>query len=366
MGTMNGLQRGRDTKARPPKPAPLRNAKQRHRKAWRPLHAFLHNPANLDPVRTPPASLPPQPPAEESMREGLEGDDRYIMVEDEFHAVAKTFTKHLHHAEYVRLKQLAKSQNASKIHTISRPVDSQTKMREDTKKAKARESMSRLQKNAVRDMLLAKRGEDESDQDLSDPHEGPWAGTSLQGLMASPKKPERSLAPISGIRSNTRAAAGFTKAVSAAAQTSRFGCEVKRKPTPVFTPAGSSPQDGATASEGDADDDDLDALAYVEVEESIPQITHLCAYNRGLGGGHREDLHIKHEPPERNGGNRNRNELGAWPNASSFLPKPSVLPSEASQISAKRIAKLKAEKASIGRKDGNTSSIFEEIPTFLL
>jgi hypothetical protein len=300
------------------------------------------------------------------MREGPEGDDKYIMVEDEFHAVAKTFTKHLHHAEYVRLKQLAKSQNASKIHTISRPVDSQTKMREDTRKAKAQESKSRLQKNAVRDMLLAKRGGDESDLDLTGAHEDPWAGTSLQGLMASPKKPERSLAPISGIRSNTRAAAGFTKAVSAAAPTSRFAHGMKRKPALESTLAGSSPQGGATASEGDADDDDLDAPAYVKAEESAPQITHPGACNEALGGDHREDVRTKHDPPERNGGNYNGNELGAWSNASSFLPKPSALPGEVSQISAKRMAKLKAENPGVDRKDKKTSSIFDEIPTFLL
>jgi hypothetical protein len=72
------------------------------------------------------------------MEEGLDGDDAYIMVEDEFQAVAKGFTQHLHHAEYVRLKNLAKTQNASTINTISRPVDSITEMREETKKRRLR------------------------------------------------------------------------------------------------------------------------------------------------------------------------------------------------------------------------------------
>jgi hypothetical protein len=80
------------------------------------------------------------------MKEGLAGDDIWVMVEDEFLATAKAFTAHLHHAEYQRLKALArpgakrKSDGSSISHsndkdwagsvgaTIARPVDGRTRL----------------------------------------------------------------------------------------------------------------------------------------------------------------------------------------------------------------------------------------------
>ncbi|KAG7288130.1 hypothetical protein NEMBOFW57_007653 [Staphylotrichum longicolle] len=56
------------------------------------------------------------------MIEGIDHDDMYRMVEDEFLSVAGDFTRHLHAAEYQRLKGLAKSENAETIQNISRPV----------------------------------------------------------------------------------------------------------------------------------------------------------------------------------------------------------------------------------------------------
>ncbi len=56
------------------------------------------------------------------MLDGIENDDGYRMVEDEFLSVAGEFTRHLHAAEYQRLKQLAKAQNAETIRNISRPI----------------------------------------------------------------------------------------------------------------------------------------------------------------------------------------------------------------------------------------------------
>jgi len=46
------------------------------------------------------------------MIDGLGHDDRYRMVEDEFAQTARTLTVHLHAAEYQRLKDATKSQNA--------------------------------------------------------------------------------------------------------------------------------------------------------------------------------------------------------------------------------------------------------------
>ena len=42
------------------------------------------------------------------MHPGLNADDIYVMVEDEFLATAQLYTQHLHQAEYQRLKALAR------------------------------------------------------------------------------------------------------------------------------------------------------------------------------------------------------------------------------------------------------------------
>ncbi|KAI4134284.1 MAG: hypothetical protein LQ347_001647, partial [Umbilicaria vellea] len=162
------------------------------------------------------------------MRDGLDRDDIYIMVEDEFQAVAKTFTQHLHHAEYMRLKNLARTQNASTISTISRPIDSITQMREETKRKKEVEAMSAKQKTAVEKIVGQARGRrPKTDSDLSDSeeekHDDPWVGTTLQGLMTkSPRKAHTSLAGLQGVKSNTRAAAGFAQPDSRPLQRSKL------------------------------------------------------------------------------------------------------------------------------------------------
>ena len=57
--------------------------------------------------RSPPSSPPPPPPPEVGfLREDGE-DDLWVMVEDELLSTAQAFTRHLHHAEYLRLKRLA-------------------------------------------------------------------------------------------------------------------------------------------------------------------------------------------------------------------------------------------------------------------
>ena len=122
------------------------------------------------------------------MIEGVDHDDKYRMVEDEFLAVANLFTKHLHAAEYQRLKGLAKSQNAETIQNISRPVTGEmtdlVKRRHaalDTA-AKQRRGMARLAKKRKANDSDTENGEEE-EQDL--PRQ---PATYLQGLMDSPRK----------------------------------------------------------------------------------------------------------------------------------------------------------------------------------
>lgn len=154
------------------------------------------------------------------MHEGLDRDDIYIMVEDEFHAIARTFTQHLHHAEYMRLKALAKNRNASAASTISRPVDSITAMRVETKKRKEAEARDARNKAALEQLknpaVHAQRQKSESDLsdvDVVDRDDGRWKGTALQGLMTpGSRKNQTSLTGLQNFKSSTRAAAGFSKA----------------------------------------------------------------------------------------------------------------------------------------------------------
>ncbi|MCJ1415948.1 hypothetical protein MMC32_002283 [Xylographa parallela] len=231
-------------------------------------------PARAD--RTPSTSPPPQPPAEDFMVEGLDRDDIYIMVEDEFHAVAKQFTQHLHHAEYKRLKNLAKIRNASTITTISRPTDSITEMREETKKRKTSESKAAKQKNAlahIKGQAAAKRprqGSDvESDVEITR-GDGLWAGTTLHGLMTSPSRKQTSLTGLQGVLSSTRAAAGYSKPAGRVSQTKYFGLDPQPGSLGQSTHTATSTRisTGIRTADGDStateEDDDLDASSVTK------------------------------------------------------------------------------------------------------
>jgi hypothetical protein len=57
------------------------------------------------------------------MIDGVENDDGWMMVEDELLTTARRFTAHLHHAEYQRLKRLARSRP---LDALSRPTVGRT------------------------------------------------------------------------------------------------------------------------------------------------------------------------------------------------------------------------------------------------
>ncbi|QPC72857.1 hypothetical protein HYE68_003609 [Fusarium pseudograminearum] len=146
-----------------------------------------------DSARSPSTSPPPEPPPERFMRPGLDHDDRYRMVEDEFLNMAHQFTVHLHRAEYDRLKNLAKHQNADTIREIERPI-----VGPPTLLARQRqESARRVSKQRK---LLA---------DSSDEKDTSFAGSSLQGLMESPRKEHKWISAGLADAAKTRASAGF-------------------------------------------------------------------------------------------------------------------------------------------------------------
>ncbi|KAL8997595.1 MAG: hypothetical protein Q9169_003142, partial [Polycauliona sp. 2 TL-2023] len=221
----------------------------------------------------------------------LTRDDIYIMVEDEFVATAQLFTSHLHHAEYVRLKNAAKARNSSNLNTttngISRPTDSITAMRAETKKKK--EAEVRTGKNTValdkmksdaRDNLPLTSDDDDNLDSEDEADEQPWAGTSLQGLMAPVAR--KNLTSLSGLQkiqsSSTRAAKGYPKPEDTSqsnnyTQNRTIPPLIRPAPPPPsrthLPPHPSTPKDhrptlrrlSDMSSSGDESSDDLDALS---------------------------------------------------------------------------------------------------------
>lgn len=147
------------------------------------------------------------------MLEGYPHDDIYLMVEDEFHTIAQTFTQHLHHAEYQRLKKKAREAALPTFHATD-------DMRIETKRKLEARALRGRQKGAVADVTTVD-GVDLRDEDGPDDggDDDPWLGTSLAGLMADAdglkkeKEKKTALVGLERIQSSTRAARGFGRDV---------------------------------------------------------------------------------------------------------------------------------------------------------
>ncbi|KAI0173285.1 hypothetical protein GGR52DRAFT_380009 [Hypoxylon sp. FL1284] len=198
-------------------------------------------------------SPPPEPLPETYMVEGLEQDDLYRMVEDEFLSTAQQYTAHLHAAEYHRLKAATKSQNADAIRDISRPVVGRmtdlVKIKQDRKARLQKQKMATRKAAANRD-----RSHDHTETEDDDE----WHSASLHGLMESPRKQAARLDnPTKMATSTTRAAAGFDGAkprlLFPAPSSLRSGNSSSSRPPPKMA------MEEASETEED-DDDDPDRL----------------------------------------------------------------------------------------------------------
>ncbi|KAB8261103.1 hypothetical protein BDV32DRAFT_148968 [Aspergillus pseudonomiae] len=136
---------------------------------------------------TPPSSPIHRRPSEEFLIEGLSNDDIYIMVEDEFYAVAQSFTQHLHYAEYAKRKKEVKLQNAAAIQNLARPTDGVTPVSDVTRRRDAADALSARQKAGL-EQIQSKRPRVDSEKENEEVEDEMWAGTSLHGLMMSPRK----------------------------------------------------------------------------------------------------------------------------------------------------------------------------------
>ncbi|KAJ5803171.1 uncharacterized protein N7503_005621 [Penicillium pulvis] len=208
--------------------------------------------------QTPPTSPARPCPTEEFLVEGLDKDDAWVMVEDEFYAIAQTFTQHLHYAEYVRRKKEAKARSAAAIKELERPTDGQTAMPKALQMRKNAEALDARQKDGLAQLEAPV---DDNPEEHTDEEDGAWAGTHLHGLMTSPRK-SRSLVGAHAVKSSTRAAAGF-------GQASRPDRKVRRSEHAITAPAVQSIDviDLETASE---EDSDIDGGIYPVVMPSFP------------------------------------------------------------------------------------------------
>lgn len=175
------------------------------------------------------------------MMDGLNNDDMYRMVEDEFYLIATRFTAHLHAAEYWRLQDEAKTQNAVTIRNISRPVVG--RMTGLVKKKQDRAARQQRQNAAVKGAV-----DDGSDEEIAS------RGTSLFGLMESPRKRIPRLDHFVHLSGSAGAYSGHRNTLQATARPVFPSQERMRKI------AQSKLQKKATFFQSEDEDEDLDAL----------------------------------------------------------------------------------------------------------
>jgi hypothetical protein len=156
-----------------------------------------------DPSTSPPAA-PPAPPEVDFMREGYSADDIWRMVEDEFYSTAQSFTRHIHRAEYVRLKKLAKSRGAGTLRSIARATDGRTKQTQVLRLKVEADELRRKRKDAAR-----LDGEGSSSSGEREDEDDYMRDSQLAGLMTGEMRSGKDLLPMGNAHSKTRAAAGF-------------------------------------------------------------------------------------------------------------------------------------------------------------
>jgi hypothetical protein len=127
------------------------------------------------------------------------------MVEDEFYAMAQTYTQHLHYAEYLRRRKQVKIDNSANLEGIERPTDNRTSLPKHVEKQREIEALRERQKNGLAHLV------DEKAHEVDDEDDQRWAGTHLHGLMTSPCK-ARPLTGAHTFKLSTQAAAGYKQA----------------------------------------------------------------------------------------------------------------------------------------------------------
>jgi len=344
------------------------------------------------------------------MRDGLAADDIWIMVEDEFLATAKLFTQHLHQAEYRRLKNLARSQNASVTQAIARPIDLTSHLSTEARLRLQADAHAKVRREAVDLVNTKAKSTTSGAADEDDDDSEPWTrDTTLAGLMAPPKEPSTRLTKVIGAKSNTRTAAGFAKAKahqSLAKSKSEADGLAERN---CMQDSKSSERAGASVAkhleagnDGDGDDD-FDAPVYLEHKKPRPADVKRVPSTTGRRESIYDDLVPSRplRPPDRSEtlsstGSQATSKRSSVPPGSSVPSASASLSTSASSLTsifrsvprftparndnfedvpkrqalsggfAERMAKRKAEAAKREREEKKKSLSLNEIPTFLV
>ena len=196
------------------------------------------------------------------MHEGYDADDIFMVVEDEFQTVAQSFTHHLHHAEYVRLKKKART---ASLPTSTIPLDG---MGAETRNELEAKNPSSRQNRAIKDMIgVADLASPEEEEEEEEKANDPWQGTSLAGLMSKDSTQTRTaLIGLGQIPSSTRAARGFGRGEADSLpkrEEDRSVLEIfggKRSRSSATSPS-PRPPIGASSEE---EDDDLDMRSRIK------------------------------------------------------------------------------------------------------
>ncbi|KAH8809032.1 hypothetical protein F5884DRAFT_391395 [Xylogone sp. PMI_703] len=288
-----------------------------------------------------PSSPVAEPVEEIFMREGIDKDDRYRMVEDELLRVAKQFTVHLHAAEYKRRQKMERERNSDMINSISRPVVG--RMPDHTKRKADRVDKAKRQQTTV-EVLLTNDGK-QDDDDSDDSAEGlPYIGTSLHGLMDSPRKKAKSLAKLGMISASTRASAGFDRS-SSRRPTSRGSIfsQSQRKSQgsqPGMVKEFRAVDESETAS---SEDDDLDAPV---------------AAPKPLIKNNTSSTFYKPQPSK-----HTQTRSAALPG--DYTPQPSHESNQSNSRVAKRVEKIRLRRVKEEEDNSKLKQKMDIIPTFL-
>lgn len=201
-------------------------------------------------ARTPSTSPPPAPPDVEYMREGYSADDVWMMVEDEFLSTAMIFTKHIHHAEYVRLKKRARSRGEGTLREIGRGTDGTTEQSKGLKMRLEMDDNGRKIKNGLKKIDGREESDEDEDAYMQDPQ--------LAGLMTGSQRSGKVLTGVARAKANTRAAAGFKQSPHKA---EKFAALERDLPQKAYSkPASKAPAEAVpTGDTDDEDEDDLDS-----------------------------------------------------------------------------------------------------------
>jgi hypothetical protein len=120
-----------------------------------------------------PSSSPPPiqdyiQPLVEPMRKGASKfdlrDDEWMMVEDEFLDTAKLFTRHLHIAEYEKLKERIEAKNREQVEA-TRPVVDVGKLSFEGKMKEKAKVQEKTQRKALRDVFASQNDNEDEDDD---------------------------------------------------------------------------------------------------------------------------------------------------------------------------------------------------------